>query len=218
MGLFILFEGVEGCGKSTQARALEKRLSKLGVPVIRVKEPGSTSIGRVARKLLKHRLEIEINPVTELLLFAVARSQLVAEIIRPALERDQIVICDRYSESTLAYQGYGRGVDLDTIHTINNIATGGLRPDLIILPDIDVHEGLKRKGAKQSTDRFEREEISFHHRVRQGYLDMSSAEPNRWLILDATQPRKKIGDSIWESIQQHLPIETLRCLDSQGTK
>ena len=216
MGLFILFEGVEGCGKSTQVRALQRRLSKLGVPVLTVKEPGSTSIGRVARKLLKHRLEIEINPVTELLLFAVARSQLVTEIIRPALERDQIVICDRYSESTLAYQGYGRGVDLETIHTINTIATGGLRPDLIILPDIDVHEGFKRKGAKQTNDRFEREEISFHQRVRQGYLEMARAEPNRWLVLDATQPRKKINDAIWEIVREQPPIRDY--LDSQDTK
>ena len=216
MGLFILFEGVEGCGKSTQVRALQRRLSKLGVPVLTVKEPGSTSIGRVARKLLKHRLEIEINPVTELLLFAVARSQLVTEIIRPALERDQIVICDRYSESTLAYQGYGRGVDLETIHTINTIATGGLRPDLIILPDIDVHEGLKRKGAKQTNDRFEREEISFHQRVRQGYLEMARAEPNRWLVLDATQPRRKISNTIWETVREQSPIKTY--LDSQDTK
>lgn len=204
MSLFVLFEGVEGCGKSTQARALHRRLIKMGIPVTMVKEPGSTDVGRVARKLLKHRLEIEITPVTELLLFAVARSQLVSEIIRPALDQGNVVICDRYSESTLAYQGYGRGLDLETIKTVNEIATGGLRPDLIILPDLDIEAGLKRKGAHTANDRFEREEISFHQRVRHGYLEMASSDPGRWFTIDATLPKRKITDAIWARVEQLL--------------
>jgi len=205
MSLFILFEGVEGSGKSTQAKALKRRFVKLGLPVVLVKEPGSTAVGSASRRLLKHRLDIRIDPVTELLLFNAARSQLIAEVIRPALDKDQIVICDRYAESTLAYQGYGRGLDPNTIRTINEIATGGLRPDLIILPDIDVEEGLSRKGTAATNDRFEREDISFHRRVRQGYLEMGREEPDRWFVIDSTLTKRKISDLIWQKVQRYLP-------------
>ncbi len=206
MSLFILFEGVEGSGKSTQAQTLKRHLVKLGLPVVLVKEPGSTAVGNASRKLLKHRLDIRIDPVTELLLFSAARSQLVAEVIRPALAKDQIVICDRYAESTLAYQGYGRGLDLNTIRTINEISTGGLRPDLIILPDIDVEEGLSRKGTAATNDRFERETISFHHRVRKGYLEMAKKEPDRWFVVDSSQPKRRISKLIWQKVQSYLPL------------
>lgn len=205
MSLFILFEGVEGSGKSTQAKALKRRLVKLGFSVVLVREPGSTAVGSASRRLLKHRLDIRIDPVTELLLFNAARSQLIAEVIRPALDKDQIVICDRYAESTLAYQGYGRGLDLNTIRTINEIATGGLRPDLIILPDIDVEEGLSRKGTAATNDRFEREDIPFHRRVRQGYLEMVREEPDRWFVIDSTLTKRKISDLIWQKVQSYLP-------------
>ena len=204
MGSFILFEGVEGSGKSTQARALTRRLSSLGLPVLLVKEPGGTSIGRVVKRLSKHRLDIELNPLTELLLFAVSRAQLVEEVIRPALDRNHIVICDRYAESTLAYQGYGRGLDLKTIEVVNNIATGGLRPDLIVLLDLEVEKGLHRKRSAAKSDRFEREEISFHRRVRQGYLEMANANPAHWLVVDATQSRTKVRELIWSRVQQSL--------------
>lgn len=206
MSLFILFEGVEGSGKSTQAKTLKRHLVKLGLPVVLVKEPGSTAVGNASRKLLKHRLDIRIDPVTELLLFSAARSQLIAEVIRPALAKDQIVICDRYAESTLAYQGYGRGLDLNTIRTINEISTGGLRPDLIILPDIDVEEGLSRKGTAATNDRFERETISFHHRVRKGYLEMAKKEPDRWFVVDSSQPKRRISKLIWQKVQSYLPL------------
>ena len=169
-----------------------------------VKEPGTTTVGQVARRLLKHKLEIELDPATELFLFEVARSQLVAEVIRPALQQNQIVICDRYGESTLAYQGYGRGVDLETIRSINEVATGGLHPDLIFLPDIDVNEGLRRKGVASAKDRFEREEISFHRRVRAGYLEMAHADSEQWLIVDATLSKREIGELIWKRVQQTL--------------
>ncbi len=205
MGLFITFEGIEGCGKSTQSKALKRRLSRRGFPVLLVKEPGTTAVGRVIRRLLKHKLEVEIDPITEFLLFEVARAQLVAEIVRPALKKGRIVISDRYGESTLAYQGYGRGVDVATIRNINEVATGGLKPDLIILPDLEVEEGLLRKGAASANDRFEREKLSFHLRVREGYLKMAHADPERWLIVDATLSRREISETIWKSIQQILP-------------
>ena len=205
MGLFITFEGIEGCGKSTQSKSLKRRLVRRGFPVLLVKEPGTTAVGRVARQLLKHKLEIELDPTTELLLFEVARAQLVAEIIRPALQKNQIVICDRYGESTLAYQGYGRGVNLETIQNINQVATAGLSPDIIILPDLDVKEGLQRKGSASINDRFEREEISFHQRVREGYLQMAQNNSERWLLIDATLPKRKIGELIWERIKELLP-------------
>ncbi|MBT9161882.1 MAG: Thymidylate kinase [Dehalococcoidia bacterium] len=210
VGLFILFEGVEGSGKSTQARALRRRLSASGVPVLLVKEPGSTVIGDKIGRLLKHR-ETEIHPLTELLLFAVCRAQLVAEVIRPALDQNYIVISDRYTASTRAYQGYGRGLELQTIETINEIATGGLHPDLIVLLDLEAEEGLRRKGRASTSDRFEREEITFHRRVRQGYLEMANADPEHWLLIDAAQPRKKIGELVWKRVQQSLPVARGQC-------
>ena len=201
MGLFITFEGIEGCGKSTQSKALRRRLSRRGLPVRLVKEPGTTAVGRVVRRLLKHKLEVALSPSTEMLLFEVARAQLAEEIIRPALDKGEIVISDRYGESTLAYQGYGRGVDLEIIRTINKAATGGIQPDLIILPDIDPAQGLKRKGAASVRDRFEREELAFHRRVRQGYLEMAHSEPGRWLVIDGTLPQRSLGELIWKRVQ-----------------
>jgi len=213
VGTFILFEGVEGSGKSTQARALRRRLSDSGLPVLLVKEPGGTAIGDKIARLLKHApercpghgLAIGINSLTELLLFNASRAQLVAEVIRPALDQNYIVISDRYTESTLAYQGYGRGLELETIETINNIATGGLRADLIVLLDLEVKEGLRRKGRATARDRFEREEIAFHQRVRQGYLMMAHADPDHWWAVDAAHSRKKIGEMIWDKVRQSLP-------------
>jgi dTMP kinase len=204
MGLFILFEGIEGSGKSTQARALNRRLSRLGLPVTLVKEPGGTAVGRVVRRLLKHRLEIELDPLTELFLFAVARAQLVADVIRPALDQDKIVICDRYAESTVAYQGYGRGLDLGIVRSINNIATEGLRPDIIFLLDLEVEDGLRRKGSGVTRDRFEQEEVAFHRRVRQGYLNMANADPDHWLVIDATQSKVKTQSLVWQKVGQLL--------------
>lgn len=204
MSLFISFEGVEGCGKSTQAEILNRRLSDSNLSVVMVKEPGGTPVGRVVEEVLKQRIDIPVSPVTELLLFAASRAQLVCEVIRPALDRKQIVVCDRHAESTLAYQGYGRGLDLKTIETVNMIATSGLRPDLIVLLDMDVQEGLRRKGSPVARDRFEEEEIPFHLRVRQGYLEMAITEPERWLVIDATSSRDAISELIWERVQQNL--------------
>lgn len=207
MSLFITFEGIEGSGKSTQSRALKKRFVRRGIPVLLVKEPGSTAVGKVTRRLLKHKLEIALDATTELFLFEVARAQLVSEIIRPSLEQGINVICDRYGDSTLAYQGYGRGLDLETIRQLNQIATGGLTPDLTILPDLDVEEGLKRKGKSSAQDRFEREKVSFHKKVREGYLEMARVLPEKWLIVDGTMPPRILGNKIWDYIQTLLPSQ-----------
>ena len=206
MALFITFEGGEGCGKSTQARALYKRISSSGIPVILTREPGGTSLGEVTRRRLK-QIQVgkdsdrgaEISPLAELFLFAASRAQLVTEVILPSLEKGTIVICDRYTDSTMAYQGYGRGLDLHSIQTVNNICTQSIFPDLVILLDIPVDMGLARKRFP-SQDRFEREEVAFHQRVRNGYLEMAAADPKRWLVTDARLPKKKVEQAIWETV------------------
>ena len=199
MSLFITFEGGEGSGKSTQAGVLYRRLSKMGIPALLTHEPGGTPLGKQLRRWLKG--EREIDPQTELLLFNASRAQLVSRVIRPALEKGTVVICDRFADSTTVYQGYGRGLDFALIEAVNNIATQGLRPDLTVLLDVTVEQGLDRKSLR---DRFEREEAAFHQRVRQGYLEMAKREPGRWLVIDASLPRKEITRLIWERMEPIL--------------
>lgn len=207
MSLFITFEGGEGSGKSTQARALHQRLSSMGIPALLTHEPGGIPLGHEIRRWLKGDRandKVDVDPLTELLLFNASRAQLVAAVIRPALKRETAVICDRFFHSTIAYQGYGRGLDLDLIEAANNIATQGLRPDLVVLLDIPVEQGLSRKKLK---DRFEREELAFHQRVRQGYLEMAKKDPRRWLLIDSSLPKRDIERQIWEEVEQLLPKE-----------
>lgn len=202
MGLFITFEGGEGCGKSTQARLLRNRLEQQNIPVVLTHEPGGTSLGTEIRKLLKRKRSSSIAPQAELFLFAASRVQLVAELIRPALEETEVVICDRFTDSTLVYQGYGRGLDLTTVETVNNMATGNLKPDLTILLDMSPEQGLARKQSLK--DRFELEDLSFHHQVREGYLKMAAADPDRWLLIDASLPEGKIAEIIWDRVNTLL--------------
>jgi len=204
MSLFITFEGGEGCGKSTQARLLYRRLLKLAIPVLLTHEPGVTALGRKVTRLLKWSQDIAISPISELLLFNTSRAQLVAEVIRPNLEKGTIVICDRYADSTTAYQGYGRGLDLAVVTAVNRIGTQGLSPDLTILLDVPVEEGLARKKGKKP-DRFEVESLKFHRLVRDGYLKMAAAEPRRWLIIDTTQDMGMVAGTIWQKVTQLLP-------------
>jgi len=201
MALFITFEGGEGCGKSVQARALYDRLSQSAIPAVLTHEPGGTPLSRKLRRLLKEADNISISPLAELLLFNAARTQLIDEVIRPQLGKGKVVICDRYADSTTAYQSYGRGLDSETVAAINDIATGGLKPDLTILLDISAEEGLARK---QRRDRFEQEDITFHQRVREGYLKLAASEPGRWLVIDAKQGKEKIAEIIWKKISQLL--------------
>jgi dTMP kinase len=204
MSLFITFEGGEGCGKSTQSKLLNNRLKKLAIPALLIHEPGVTTLGKRITRLLKWSQDINITPLAELLLFNVSRTQLVTEVIKPDLKKGINVICDRYADSTTAYQGYGRGLDLSIVKAANDIATQGLTPALTILLDIPAEEGMARKkGIKP--DRLEKESLAFHRRVRAGYLKMVRAEPERWLVIDATQSKKAIAGIIWQRVSKLKP-------------
>jgi dTMP kinase len=201
MSLFITFEGGEGCGKSTQSKILYRRLKKLGKKVLLVHEPGITALGNKVTQLLKWSKDIKISPLAELLLFNVSRMQLVMEVIKPNWKKGTIVICDRYADSTTAYQGYGRGLDLNTVKSANALGTQGLIPNLTMLLDIPVEAGFSRNKDKKH-DRFETENLSFHQRVRQGYLKLAKAEPKRWLVIDATKSKKEIAGIIWQRVSK----------------
>ena len=201
MSLFITFEGGEGCGKSVQAKALFRRLLQLAIPTLLTREPGGTPFGKRLGRWLKWAQDADISPLTELMLFNASRTQLVNEVIQPNLKSGKVVISDRYADSTTAYQGYGRGLDLAMVRATNNAATQGLRPDLTILLDIPVEEGLERKRAERQ-DRFEREAPTFHRRVKEGYLKMAADEPERWLVIDASQSKEAIAAIIWQRVRQ----------------
>jgi len=203
LGLFITFEGGEGCGKSTQSRLLLKKLEQRNIPVVLTHEPGGTVLGNELRKALKKKRGSSISPQAELFLVAASRAQLVAELIRPALEEGKVVICDRFTHSTMVYQGYGRGLDFTAIQMVNNMATGNLKPDLTILLDISPDQGLARKQSLK--DRFELEDLAFHWLVREGYRKMAAAEPDRWLVIDASLPKVKIAGIIWDRVSKLLP-------------
>ena len=204
MSLFITFEGGEGSGKSLQAGVLYRKLSKLAVPVLLTHEPGGTPFGNKICRWLKWTQDTDISPLTELLLFNSSRSQLVTEIIQPGLKNGKIVICDRYTDSTVAYQSYGRGLDLEMVRAINNAATQGLKPVLTILLDMPAEQGLARKGTMK-WDRFEQENIAFHQKVREGYLELAAKDSERWLVIDATQSKENIEEVIWKRVSKLLP-------------
>ncbi len=203
MSLFITFEGGEGCGKSTQARLLYRRLNKLAIPSLLTHEPGVTSLGRKVARLLKWTQNVDISPTAELMLFNTSRAQLTAEIIQPNLKSGKVVICDRYADSTTAYQGYGRRLDLPIVAAVNRIGTLGLIPDVTFLLDMPVEKGLARKN--DNRDRFEVESVNFHRRIREGYLTMAVAEPERWLVIDAEKSKEEIADIIWQRVSKLLP-------------
>ena len=209
MSLFITFEGGEGSGKSLQARVLYKRLSQLAIPVVLTHEPGGTALGNKISRWLKWTQDKDISPLTELLLFNASRAQLVTRVIRPNLESGKVIICDRYTDSTTAYQSYGRGLDLQAVEAINKAATQGLRPDLTILLDISAEEGFRRKRAKRK-DRFEQEDLAFHQKVREGYLKMAASDPECFLVIDASQSKEKVAEIIWQRVRQLIrqKIET----------
>jgi dTMP kinase len=201
MALFITFEGGEGCGKSVQSRALYNRLAQSAIPAVLTHEPGGTPLSKKIRGWLKRADNIKISPLTELLLFNASRTQLLDEVIHPELKKGKVVICDRYTDSTIAYQSYGRGLDIDMVRAVNDIATQGLKPNLTVLLDISAEEGLARKKRR---DRFEQEDIAFHHRVREGYLRLAKEEPQRWLTIDAAQSKAKIAEVIWQRVSHLL--------------
>ncbi len=210
MGLFITFEGPEGSGKSTQARLLANWLAEQGMNVLFTREPGGTSIGDHIRQILLSPDHTDLIPEAEVLLFSASRAQLVRQVILPLLEKGGIVVCDRYADSTYAYQGYGRGLDMDILRRITHFATRGLVPDLTFLIDIPVEEGLRRKKQGMGEDdwnRLEAEEIAYHERVRWGYLELAAQEPARWVVLDGLQPVEELQKHIQEHVNQLLTRE-----------
>ncbi len=194
--MFITFEGPDGSGKSTQFRLLDTFLREQGYPVLAVREPGGTPIGEQIREVLHNLRNQEMHPRTEILLYCASRAQLVYQAIRPHLEAGGLVLCDRYADSTLAYQGYGRGLNLYALRLILGFATGGLKPDLTLYLDVDCEEGLRRRKADGGWNRLDEQPLEFHRRVREGYLALAQMEPQRWVILDGARPVEVIAQEI----------------------
>lgn len=202
--MFITLEGPEGSGKSTQIKRLAKRLEAMGYPVITTREPGGTPISDQIRHVLVRMENKELHPRTEILLFLAARAQLVEQLIKPALQDGKIILCDRYGDSTLAYQGYGHGLDLEKLRQMLDFATDHLKPDLTILLDLDVKTGLMRKKAEDEWNRLDAYEVLFHERVRQGYLQLAREEPVRWRIVDASQGIDAVQEDLFQIILDAL--------------
>jgi dTMP kinase len=206
VSLFVTFEGPEGSGKTTQIHRLAAVLEAQGLTVLVTREPGGTAIGNAVRTLLLDPAHTEMSPRAETLLFNAARAQIVDQVIRPALAAGQLVLCDRYADSTLAYQGYGHNQDLESLRLLADYATGGLLPHLTIYLDIDVREGLvrKRAGVAEEWNRMEEKALTFHQAVRLGYLELAAAEPERWLIVDAAQSVEAVHAAIIARLQALL--------------
>jgi dTMP kinase len=203
--MFITLEGPEGSGKSMQICDLAEFLRQQGRQVLTTREPGGTFIGDQIREVIMRMENTMMSPRAEILLFCAARAQIVEEVIRPSLEKGLVVISDRYADSTLAYQGYGHGLDLAILKQILHFATGGLVPDLTLLLDVDVEEGLKRRRIGGGEwNRLDAQQLAFHQRVRQGYLKMATEEPDRWRIIDARQKPDRVQSDIQAAISSKL--------------
>lgn len=205
-GRLITFEGPEGAGKSTQAAMLISRLEARGIEVIYTREPGGTKLGEAIRGILQYNAAAEDPcPESEVLLFEASRAQLVRHVIQPALERGAWVLCDRFADSTTAYQGFGRGFSVELMETINRFAVGGAEPDMTILLDVNVSLGMQRcakrqVGRKPQHDRIESEALEFHEKVRQGYLELAKRYPQRFRKVDAMRHAEAIADEIWKLV------------------
>lgn len=203
-GIFISLEGIEGTGKTTQSRLLSEVLIEKGYEVVLTHEPGGTAIGDRIREILLHVNHGAMSYMTELLLYNAARAQHISEKILPAIKAGKIVITDRFIDSTVAYQGYGRGIDIQLIKSINNIATEGVKPDLTIIFDLDVETGMKRNRGINKIDRLELEDIEFHRKVRDGYLKIANEEPQRIKVIDASTSIEDVRAKVWEIISWRL--------------
>jgi len=205
--MFITLEGPEGSGKTSHIPYLVEYLREKGYIVFPTREPGGTSIGEQIREVIHDLKNVEMRPRTETLLYQAARAQIVEQVIKPRLVDGEVVISDRYYDSTIAYQGYGHQQDLEQVRALVKYATGGLAPDLTVLLDVDVEEGLGRKKKDNEWNRLDAYTIEFHQRVRAGYLAMVNAEPNRWVVVDAGQK--------WDMVQDELRIAILRRLQKK---
>jgi dTMP kinase len=213
LSLFLSIEGGDGAGKSTQAELLMTRLEAAGVDALLVHEPGGTDFGEQVRRLVKG--DVERSPMSELFLFEAARAQLVQDVIRPALEAGQVVVTDRYADSSLAYQGSGRGLDLADVRALNHAATGGLMPDATVLLEITPDRALARvdgsDGSEGRSDdpgqaRFEQEPIEFHRRVADGFRALASEEPGRWFVVDASAAPERVAEKVWSIVSNLLVL------------
>jgi dTMP kinase len=204
--MFITLEGPEGSGKTTQLPKLADYLRKSGFDVLTTREPGGTSISEQIRTVLHNLENKEMNPRTEILLFQASRAQLVEQVIRPHLAKGGVVVSDRYADSTLAYQGYGHQINIEPLRVLVTFATGGLKPDLTILLDVDVEIGLRRKELKGEWNRLDAYNLEFHRRVRQGYLQLVQTEPQRWEVIDASQPPIQVQNEIRRVVTERLQI------------
>ena len=206
--MFITLEGPDGSGKSLQIAPLADYVRSLGYEVLTTREPGGTAIGDQIREVIMRMDNKSMNPRTEILLFCAARAQIVAQVIRQNLEKGVVVISDRYADSTLAYQGYGHGLDLDTLRRILDFATGGLKPDLTLLLDVDVEKGLSRRHTGGGEwNRLDDYELAFHQRVRQGYLELAAADPLRWQRIDAGLTPDEVQATIRRVVGSKLQLK-----------
>ena len=208
-GRFITFEGGEGCGKSTQIRILAERLRAAGKDVLLTREPGGTELAEKIRALVREESADPPNIRAETLLFLASRAQVVENVIRPALAAGMWVLCDRFADSTFAYQGYGRGLDLDEIKRINSFATGGLVPDRTVLLDVSPEVSAKRMRAREvatntDADRMEKAGDDFHARLKKGFLELAAAEPERFAVISADGSVEEVGEAVWNSLQHML--------------
>lgn len=204
--MFITLEGPDGSGKTSQINPLAEFLRQKGYAVFTTREPGGTPIGDQIRTVLMNLENTTMHPRTEALLFCASRAQLVEEVIRPHLAKGEIVICDRYTDSTLAYQGYGHGRDLGQLRLLLDYTTGGLSPDLTLLLDIETEQGLRRRQtAGGEWNRLDAYEIELHRRVRNGYLELARQEPQRWCVLDASQPAEAVQTALRELVMRRMP-------------
>lgn len=202
--MFITFEGSDGSGKTSQVPALARLLKQSGFNVMTTREPGGTLIGDQIRAILSDHGNTAMSARAESLLFMAARAQLVSEVIQPHLQAEGVVISDRYAESTLAYQGYGRQLDLQKLRVLLDFATYELKPDLILLLDIDVKEGLRRRIQGGDLNRLDILEVEFYQRVRRGYLEMAAADPQRWIVINADRPPEQVQADIGQIVLQRL--------------
>jgi len=204
-GLFLVLDGIEGCGKSTQAKLLQQRLTGLGRDVLPVRDPGTTRIGEQVRAILLSLDHVEMGMRCEMLLYMAARAQMMTEVIRPALAAGKIVVCDRFVSSTLAYQLCGDGLTADGIRTVADIAIQGRWPDLTILMDLPVEQGLGR--VKRAKDRIEQRPAAYHEQVRRNYLSQEQADPGRYRIIDANRPIEQVTEDVWRVVAPLVAID-----------